>query len=653
MHDDTSPSDPSVRDPYAALSGLALVVAAAFALRTIAQGALWGHLAMGRWIVDHGMPHEAVGSFLSIGRPWIDSTWLYDILVYRLHAIGGLSAITLLHAVAVALAFAVLGMAVARSVRALALAWGLLFAVWLASPALNADPLTLAMLPAAVMLALFERARPHVALPGLALSQVLWTNLHPSFPLGLALAAAYVLAAAGRWMNPDPDTPRAVAAGRLAWRSGLLVLLAAATLINPYGLRIWSPAVAYLVSPGQVLFENWGAPFLSQFVVRWPNRLLLGALVVGLAGFAFSRKRLPTAWVTLALLGVALIWRSSQWLPMFALLFFPMIALGFSSTGEELGQVLQRTAPGVARTMRGVFAGLLIAAALASLWGVGSQRVYAARAQACAFGLGEQSGAFPSALLRRLNETAPDLTILNGPREGGYLQWARPDRPVFLDHRILAHGRASYSAWATFLADMEDEGRPSLPERMKADALLLNVTEPGVAMAVPRLEVEQGWAPCWFDGAYVLMLTPERAAALGDALGAMRKESLALLEDARGRMAARLSDGGRLSTPLPMAGAAALFSALGLSREAGAVYDLLTRNTPNMSGGWTGLGIARARMGQFAPALYALDRAIELNPNDGSTWLWKSRVLGALGRDEDGVAAMQRAMELRPKPAVP
>ena len=64
---------------------------------------IWWHLRVGQWVVEHGrVPSNDPFSRYGLDKPWIAYSWLYEVLIYRLHEAFGLTGIVA-YRVAVAL----------------------------------------------------------------------------------------------------------------------------------------------------------------------------------------------------------------------------------------------------------------------------------------------------------------------------------------------------------------------------------------------------------------------------------------------------------------------------------------------------------------------------------------------------------------------
>ena len=249
------------------------------------------HIATGQWILDHrAIPHSDPFSFTWAGKPWVPIEWLAEVLYaggYRIAGYGGVAALV------TAALMAVHGLIFFNASRFLRpwVAVGALIAMDLVLiPMTLARPHVLAWPLIALWTWLMLRARERDRAPPLAaaLLLVVWANLHGSFVMGLAIAAAFGLEA----LVASSDKARVVR----QW--GLFGLAcAAAVLVNANGLagvlhplRIANLAMLPLI-------DEWkpSNPAVTPF--------FFAVLAAGLGLIAWKRPRLhPVRWVMLAAL---------------------------------------------------------------------------------------------------------------------------------------------------------------------------------------------------------------------------------------------------------------------------------------------------------------------------------------------------------------
>jgi len=215
------------------ISPLVLIYAFLAGLRTVGDPDLGWQLATGRWIVQHHqIPYTDVLSYTARGQEWIYPV-LSQVIQYSCYVLGGYSLLSWLGAIASTGTIAILlrrGNVVTR-----------LLAVAAVPPiALRTAPrseMFTEVLFAAFLSVLWFYHRsgrgPLWALPPL---MCLWANLHLGFISGLGLCIAYVLLELGEMLFTNQ---RAAAFGRLRHASVWLLATVMATLLNPWGPRIY------------------------------------------------------------------------------------------------------------------------------------------------------------------------------------------------------------------------------------------------------------------------------------------------------------------------------------------------------------------------------------------------------------------------------
>lgn len=201
---------------------------------------IWWLAAAGRAIAEtHQAPVANVFSFAEPDHPWILHEGLYALVFdagLRRMGPAFFSLFGFLGACATAAAFLAATLGRARHLLSAALLWGgALLGVFghLVSP----RPLYSSLLFAVVIAALAVAPRfSRRAVATAVLVELVWTNAHGSFPLGLALLAG------GATFHASDRRRRALATA----------LAAGATLANPYGLRIYALVARYTLGSDDV-----------------------------------------------------------------------------------------------------------------------------------------------------------------------------------------------------------------------------------------------------------------------------------------------------------------------------------------------------------------------------------------------------------------
>lgn len=262
---------------------------------------LWGHVIHGNWILDHGaLPREDPMLAFGEGMRVIDDAWLSQVVLAATERAQGAEGLSTAAAVALLLAFLLLGRALylrsrsrlaslAGLAAALALGWG-----WLTS----LGPQSFGYFCFALLLWSTAGAetgeRRHPGPPwrlwlGLPLLFALWANLHGSFVFGLLLLSCLALGRAIDVAWHQRSWRAMLADGNARRRIWLLELAILASLANPYGFGLLDHTVAALLgnggppsSPPIVLTEPGGAAFALSWLV---------VLVV----LRHSRRRVPAS----------------------------------------------------------------------------------------------------------------------------------------------------------------------------------------------------------------------------------------------------------------------------------------------------------------------------------------------------------------------
>jgi len=229
------------------------VVLLAFLLGStrISDSAALVHVKTGQYLVSHGIlpPATDVFSYTASGRPWTNLSWGFDLLSAAVYSVGDFAGLSVLKALAIALAFWMLG----RISRPLTSTWwgsicGAL-ALLGCHLQLTAQPSLLTFFGLALVFAILHHWRE--APPGsrhvwlLVPLLLLWSNLDPRAWMGLSAALLYLAGdSLGGWLKSPSALP---AESRRQLLKAALVS-AAATLVHPFGWKtLTAPWVLYTV----------------------------------------------------------------------------------------------------------------------------------------------------------------------------------------------------------------------------------------------------------------------------------------------------------------------------------------------------------------------------------------------------------------------
>jgi len=293
------------------------------------------HIRTGEFILDHRtVPRTDIFSFSRPGQPWFAWEWLADAGMAVLYRLAGLKAVVLAAAVCIALAFWIsVRHAVRLGANPLAAIAVLHVGVGASSHHFLARPhaLTLLFMAAGWWALDRDSGRPTRAVWLLVPLTALWVNLHGGF---VAILISLVVFAAGSALERRRQARRYVA---------LAAACGAASVLNPYGLRLFSHLNEYLRADWiRQWVEEFQPPRLGSPAGAYFELLLFAGL--GTAALLAARGRhahalLIAAWAHASLL-------SMRHIPIFFLIAGPMIAVELSAIWRHtVNQVSQTAAP--------------------------------------------------------------------------------------------------------------------------------------------------------------------------------------------------------------------------------------------------------------------------------------------------------------------
>ena len=379
---------------------LAAALVAPLCFARVAETDAGFHLAVGRLIAHGDWPRTNALSFAFAATPWTPTSWLYDVVAFALTDRFGVAALQGLTFLLVAAALALTGLACARAAPG---------GAWLA------PVLAILLLPRAT-------ARPHVA-SWVALSAVL----------------ALSLAARGKpWRWRAASVPIVLLAANVhtgaAFAAALAALFCAEAFLDT---RDWRELVVAAAALLATLASPAGAAQLSSLLFHYS----VGA-VVQIQEFQPTPFPREAGFFAALAVAVVLAARARRERPaeLAAILVFGVLGLRAWRMAYELEIV---AAPTLARglvelkTRAGRRAAALAAAGLA-LVGAAGHRLDRELAS-LRFGAAFDERVLPVRAAAFVEAEALDGPHFNALRDGGYLEWALPRVPAFIDARLEAY----------------------------------------------------------------------------------------------------------------------------------------------------------------------------------------------------------------------
>lgn len=462
---------------------LPIIVGAAFGASSVAfrlgDSDVFWQLATARETLAHGLVRADLFSWTVAGQPVSADQWLGQLIWYGAYQVAGWAGILGLRAAAVAaLAGMIAWSALRERPRAPLVALVAALPAILLSRLVSVErPELFGFLCFAVLVPLLRSARSGSgrALAAIPILIAVWANLHGSFALGVALTLA--IAAEGA-IRGDPARRR-----DYLLAAGAVVL---ATLLTPAGPGVWTAPGFHLLHPPRMI-QEWAVPDVTTL----PGLVFAIAIVLTFATAALATTREPTAAaVLLPVLFIAL--TAVRQTPFFAIAAAPFLARqGPEALAALAAQIRWPWQPSRARAAGAPTGGRidLVAAAL-GLAVLGGAVAAGPRSP-------DLSG-YPVAAVPAL---AAGPGLLNEYDWGGYLIWAAPRTPVFIDGRLTPYLPEVITDYTTVV--QAGAGWRETLTRRGVRQLLVRT---GAPVAVRAREL--GWPVRYLDETAVLIEVP-------------------------------------------------------------------------------------------------------------------------------------------------
>lgn len=421
-----------------------LVIAVTFlaifsmAVRVSVDTDTWWHLRAGEWMVENReVLQQDHFSLTRQGQPWINHSWLAQLILYEVFQLFGFAGLNLLTGVCVAASFLFIWLAMDE--HPLIRAFVLILAAAAAGVYWAARPHILTFVFVGFYLWILARARGGRvgSLWALPFAMVFWVNLHGGYAVGLMLMGLYMV---GEGFEFLVDTGVRKAAWREVWGqrktfllplSGALCACLLAVMVNPNGPRM-------LLYP----FETVSIGVLGQYIQEWqsPNfhtvevQPFLWMLLSVLVALALSRRRASAVEMLLVCMFTYMALLAGRNVALFALVGAPVLARhgeGIISQIPRLGRRRDQVPRRVARWLNLLLLFLCLVAAGAKVTPVLGHE------------LNEEAinERMPVSAVAFIQDNRPQGPLFNSYNWGGYVLWELwPDYQSYVDGRTDLFG---------------------------------------------------------------------------------------------------------------------------------------------------------------------------------------------------------------------
>lgn len=502
----TGKENPRPADKFLPALFCLLIAGAAFIFgwHLIGEGDFLWHLKTGEIIFSQGLPRVDLYSFRTSGREWIDSQWLFQLIIYLVYRWFGFAGESWLLAFLLAGIWMILFRLVRdQAVYPVSFLAGLL-ALWGSSIRFNLRPEIFSWLLMVGYLFILERDRKNrswlIAL--IPMLQLFWANLEGLWPIGLVILAAYLLEEVflkfisrkerfrGLLDPSDHPDPKRIL--------GLIIICALVSLFTPYHLQgfLLPLTLVKQVTLGSNILKSNISEFLPPIpYFRYPFVLLPFFILIAISGASFFLNRSqprPSHWL-LWLLFLFLALRAIRNLPFFCVYSAAAFGINFQEwfQRQDFSARAKRCSK-ILPALLGV--GLYLFLLITAIRG----EFYQWNKTGFKFGSGFRFDLFPVQACAFLREQGWKGKIFNQMAMSSYLIWAGyPDWKIYIDGRLEVYGGERLKRYVNSLRDYRVF---KAEERLyNFDAVMTYNQGGAVGDFIRHLLSDPGWAPVYVD----------------------------------------------------------------------------------------------------------------------------------------------------------
>jgi hypothetical protein len=432
--------------------GLTILLVFMMASRISIDSDTWWHLRAGKWMVEHRQIITSDPfSYTRFGSAWRYPGWIVEIPMYGITKMVGLGGLNILTALVIAASFGMIYSA--SNGTPLLRAFVVIFAATASGIYWSARPHLLTILFSALFIFILEKidktnnpqsmTRWILFLPIIIL---IWVNGHGGFVMGFILIGGYILGALmdliGAKLLPNQKHTFDMNKIRLLIIGGFGMLIAG--VINPLGYEIYLyPIKTVAIDSLRTYIQEWQSPDFHSLSVQ--PFLWLFILLIASVGLSHNRMSGRELIITSILLYLSL--TAGRNIALFAL-YAPVVitrhlnelignCTRLGRGGEQ--PVVPNPSENYKLAINGVLFGLVFIGVVIKVAYVFPEPVNQQYIKTL----------FPVGAVNYIQRNIPEGHIFNSYNWGGYLLWALPEYPVFVDGRTDLYNDEIIQDWLT------------------------------------------------------------------------------------------------------------------------------------------------------------------------------------------------------------
>jgi len=313
------------------------------------------HLKVGEEIsLTQEVPHQNLYNYTYTGN-WVDHEWLSDYLVYKAYASIGYEAVVIIFALIILLTLLGLNLYLNKAYKGklafFVVAALELFGILAALPHFGVRMQELALpllLTVLVLIEIYSSKQDWRYLLLMPPIFYLWASLHASFLIGLVILFSWlgiktiekIISSKERYsffLNKEKI---------INWKQSAVFLIFsilsfAATLVTPYGFKLYEFLIGYKNKAYLSLIQEWLPQYSYPFYYDQVIYLALGAVSIVLLIYAVYRrqKKLNLWLIFLTIIFLILSFKSRRHFPLFFIVSLPLLAEFYSEFFRDLKNV--------------------------------------------------------------------------------------------------------------------------------------------------------------------------------------------------------------------------------------------------------------------------------------------------------------------------
>ncbi len=308
-----------------------------FGVKLLNDAGIGWHIRNGEQILQtHAITRIDLFSSTMSGHAWYAWEWLYDVIIAVVHHWLGLNGVVLFTALVIAATFSIaLRVGLKRGASLPVMMVLLALSMGAASIHFLARPHVLSWLFAAIWFHLVDSddtassPRTFHRLFWYPLLMLGWANLHGGFLLGLVLPALYLAGELIHWVTCPQEQDRRLILDKLNHLGAVIFLSFLASLINPYGYKLYSHIYEYLTN--RFLMDHI-EEFLSPNFHGGAQQCFAAMLLIALITLASASEKVTSARLLVVVFAAYSGLYSSRNLPVSSILLALIIAPVLTAT---------------------------------------------------------------------------------------------------------------------------------------------------------------------------------------------------------------------------------------------------------------------------------------------------------------------------------